>query len=856
MEKPGGESTDGSSIVSIMRTNRRILYSNSMSQKPVSSLRSHFENMLSANASASPSPTISRQPSPFHDHPSRLQIEEPQSRPVGRISLDLPREGIHSQNYQHGAVNNKLTTHNPSTVTPRTPQLKPRPISMGPMSPPRSPPLVTVDSPRSPPKQAESTSYTTVTSRSPNSIAQEHVTLKSGSPGGTRHFRIPSRSTTPNIEASPIPSMHIPTSESVSGDPRKPLQTGKEVSIRSHQNAGTGVPPPINRAGKPKIATKPAQLQNTAEKSLLAPDSAVEPPDERVSPFSTPPSSDDSPADGVSALPRADVMKPKNGMSKAPRESYFPARPITRAETEQFNGGNSRSVHRILAPPPVMSESNRRQALESDRPEDRPGLPPRREQHELRSTTIRAPPPEPPVRRSMDTPNRTATLIAETDSKFMPPPRRTHTNPVGYSISRNSSETTLVPSRASVDTSRSSVTLARQPERYDEDSDDVAEAVDKGRPLLTDFPDSSQANRRPPTLRLGPNEIPTKYETKLFAICGEYICTTGYVTRVWSLLTGELLMSLAHGENIKVTAIAFRPAKDVEDEGKRIWLGSNTGEIYDVDVSSQKVVYTKSNAHPRREIIKMYRYASEMWTLDDDGKIHIWPQDESGSPSLGQVPHNFRVPKGHTSSIITGNNLWIATGKDIRVFQRTPNTYSFTQVLQRPLSQNNVGEVTSAAMISSQPDQVYFGHADGKVTIYDRNDYSCRAVISVSLYKISSLVGVGDYLWAGFNTGMIYVYDTRVSPWKVMKDWHAHDKPIAGILVDRTSIWKLDRLQVASLGTDNMLRIWDGMLEEDWLGKLAIFVLLDLYTESFMQRVKCRKTMLIIATFAKLRPWR
>jgi WD40 repeat protein len=141
---------------------------------------------------------------------------------------------------------------------------------------------------------------------------------------------------------------------------------------------------------------------------------------------------------------------------------------------------------------------------------------------------------------------------------------------------------------------------------------------------------------------------------------------------------------------------------------------------------------------------------------------------------------------------------------------------------QDPLSQANVGEVTSGAIISSQPDRVYFGHIDGKVTIYSKKDFECLGVVNVSLYKISSLVGVGDNLWAGYSTGMIYVYDTRSTPWKVLKDWKAHDKPIAGIIADRTSIWKLDRFQVASLGTDTMLRVWDGMLKNDWLGKLRV----------------------------------
>jgi hypothetical protein len=49
-------------------------------------------------------------------------------------------------------------------------------------------------------------------------------------------------------------------------------------------------------------------------------------------------------------------------------------------------------------------------------------------------------------------------------------------------------------------------------------------------------------------------------------------------------------------------------------------------------------------------------------------------------------------------------------------------------------------------------------------------------------------------------------------------------------LADRTSIWKLDRFQVASLGTDTMLRIWDGMLKNDWLGKASTVAIDNLNT--------------------------
>jgi len=207
-----------------------------------------------------------------------------------------------------------------------------------------------------------------------------------------------------------------------------------------------------------------------------------------------------------------------------------------------------------------------------------------------------------------------------------------------------------------------------------------------------------------------------------------------------------------------------------------------------------------------------------LWTLDDDGKLCVWPPDETGSPNMKSTQQSFLIPKGHSFSIVVGDQLWVATGKDIRVFNLNIKSRSTFQILQKPLNQPGVGEVTSGTVVNSHPDRIFFGHNDGKVTIYSHQDFACLGVINVSLYKINSLTGVGNNLWAAYNTGMIYVYDINKSPWKVEKDWRAHDDPVVSVLVDRSSIWKINRLQVASLGADAVIRIWDGTLQDDWLG--------------------------------------
>lgn len=334
---------------------------------------------------------------------------------------------------------------------------------------------------------------------------------------------------------------------------------------------------------------------------------------------------------------------------------------------------------------------------------------------------------------------------------------------------------------------------------------------------LSEFPDASHASRRPPRFRQRPWQIPTDYETRLLAVCGEYVVTTGYLTKAWSLRTGECLLYMAHGDNVRVTALVFKPAVDSEAEGKRVWLGTSIGEIHEVDIPSQSLVKTKLNAHPRREIIRMYRHAAQLWTLDDSGELNVWLPDANAMASLDSQCNNFRVPKGHTFSIVCGKHLWYATGKDIRVFNPSARSDSEFQLLRQTLSQPGTGDIASGTTPSNNPDLIYFGHSDGKVTVYNRNDFSCQAVINVSMYKLSSLVSVGDFLWAGYNTGMTYVYDTSTTPWRVKKDWQAHERQICNIVADPSALWTMDGLHVVTLGTDNMLRIWDGLMEEDWL---------------------------------------
>jgi len=358
--------------------------------------------------------------------------------------------------------------------------------------------------------------------------------------------------------------------------------------------------------------------------------------------------------------------------------------------------------------------------------------------------------------------------------------------------------------------------------RREQDSTETAElGIDNLAKIASEYPDMSNSNRRLPYCSTGVWELEPNYDARLIEICGQYVCTTGHVTKVWDLMSGELMLTLAHGENqLKVTSLAFKPGVTAIEEGSRLWLGTNFGDIQELDIISQCIVSAKSGAHERREVIRIYRHQNTMWTLDDGGKLCVWEADESGLPSLQSNPLAHRVPKGHTCSLVIQDMLWLATGKEIRVFRPGTDGDSNFSILRDALCQPNVGVVTCGTVVGGQMDRVYFGHADGKISIYSIVDFSCVGVVNVSIYKISTLVGAGFYLWAGYSTGMIYVYDTQTRPWIIKKDWSAHHgSPVLGLVVDRSSLWKTGVLRLTSVGSDNAIRFWDGTLESDWLGR-------------------------------------
>ena len=764
-------------------------------QKPVSSLRSLFEkqvwNDTQSRAPSKPLPPKS---------PLRFDYAENSNQTPTRASLDIPRIPSPWSTSELKVAPPQESSEGPSLPHVRRPNASTlqRPLSTNSLSASRSAPFVTINAPISPPKSPRAPNIQRA-SRSSNASLVKPVKetlegpqlyssptedLNRGSAGGIQPF-VPDRKMT-------IPGGR-PTRDNISGPSAKRFTDSD--------------PSPLNRIGKPKVPSKPSSMTGKAN---LEP--SVSASSDRVSPFSTP-SSDES-IDAGNGGPRKYVeAKHRREGTRSLRDSK--ANQPRHLSTLQAVPGNGEEIahheyKKLGARATGFAQTTDAKIPSTETP---PGLPPRKDHTQLYAHAKE----ERPVKQGqmeltvLPLPDRSGTLQVNSIPRpnFLPPPKRTP-----YSNSQDpprlQDNTLLYP----VSHAPESTMPLRHSHVLEQDQDLGIYASP-----VADYPDASNTNRRPPFIKQGVTEIDTTYDSRLVDICGQYVVAAGHITRVWNVSSGELVANLGHAEKeTRVTALAFKPALTAECEGSSLWLGTNIGEMQELSISSQSIECSRVGAHERREIVRIHRYQNSMWTLDESGKLCVWQGDSTGLPDLKSNPRLHRVPRGYTFSLVIQGSLWLATGKDIRIFRPNSADHVAFSILQEPLSQPNVGTVTSGATISSQLDRVYFGHVDGKVTIYSTTDFTCLGIVSISNYRISCLVGVGTHLWAGYSTGMLTVYDCQAKPWVTKKNWLGHTNPVLNILVDRSSLWREGPLRVLSYGTDYTLRFWDGTLQTDWLG--------------------------------------
>lgn len=331
------------------------------------------------------------------------------------------------------------------------------------------------------------------------------------------------------------------------------------------------------------------------------------------------------------------------------------------------------------------------------------------------------------------------------------------------------------------------------------------------------YPDFNNASRKKPFIRRE-RKIQTGHRGTIRAVaaCGRYLATGAHETRLWNTDLNQHLYSIdsaAPNDNAdKIYALAFAPTPLPKDEGAFLWVGLKEGELMIIDTSLGRIVTRPQSRHDQT-ITAIMRYCNtEIWTLDEGGTLCIWD-----AHSIGLRDQRTVTPRVTATLLTRERHLWMSSGRTIEVYRDGMEEHEIPRV-RIP---NDLGNITQFATVPYHVGKVVAAHDNGKASIWDANTLERLEVITVSMYGITSMVAVGDHhVWMGYNTGMIYVYDTRPVRWTVVKMWKAHDSAIVKLVVEDIGMAIGDEtIQVVSVDSHGYMSLWDGLLPEYWKGK-------------------------------------
>jgi len=381
-----------------------------------------------------------------------------------------------------------------------------------------------------------------------------------------------------------------------------------------------------------------------------------------------------------------------------------------------------------------------------------------------------------------------------------------------------------------------------------ESEDDSGEEDDPKANSVDSMPDTMTSSRRPPVLHFHSVES-DEHRIHVHAHSGTSVASGSNVVvghgekiKVYDLSVANVPIFMLDTKDwkvkdAKVTCMEFRPTAVKADRGALLWIGMKEGHLFEIDVRTGSVIAAKHVAHPH-PISHMFRYGQSMITLDEGGKMLVFSPGEDGEDISLQYtqPRIVRVTEKSDFAKILDGKLWIATRTEhqshghqrcpiIRVYDIFNPAVTTGRSL---LPTEHVGSVTSATIVPSQQDFVYIGHEEGYISMWSLctgDDYPrCIEIVRVANSDVLCVEGVNDRLWAGARNGMISVYDVSQKPWLVTNSWDAHSElPVLKLSVNCTAIERDGKLCVVSVGRDECLKMWDGLLGAAWTGLLFLY---------------------------------
>ncbi|KAG2236374.1 hypothetical protein INT48_008356 [Thamnidium elegans] len=372
-------------------------------------------------------------------------------------------------------------------------------------------------------------------------------------------------------------------------------------------------------------------------------------------------------------------------------------------------------------------------------------------------------------------------------------------------------------------------------------------AMSRSELLMTSsiYPDFSKATRNAPHVLLDQKPFSTGHKGSIYSLaaCKNLIMTGSNLLRTWDVDTGSIVNTVLmdansntnnqnsdSGSSDRIRAIVIAPCRIPFDEGRYIWVARQDTMLAVVDIraGSYKVLSKRNDVH-MAPITFLLRYGnSEVWSIDDSGILNVWDvvsaDYQQQNPLLTSMPRRYHVTSHAVAATIYGSKLWMSSGRTLaaHAIPVAGSQVGSNDTKSRPPVRipNDMGNITKLMTIPYHPYRIFASHDDGKISIWDTKTMERVQIITVSMYGICTMACVGEYhVWAGYNTGMIYVYDTRPEKWAILKMWKAHTGAVTQLVVDESSLL-LDeikgRLQVVSSDSNGYIGVWDGLLTEHW----------------------------------------
>ena len=378
----------------------------------------------------------------------------------------------------------------------------------------------------------------------------------------------------------------------------------------------------------------------------------------------------------------------------------------------------------------------------------------------------------------------------------------------------------------------------KRQQQFSDSSDEEEEEESKTR---IDLPDSSRSSRKPPYADFYPHleshvSVP---HNGVYAVAGSIVAVvSSHAVRLFDLTVSEAPLYALDLKDIspdhrsrKPTSLAFRNSRAHGENATLLWIGTKDGHLFEVDIRSAVLVSSKIAAHAQA-VTHIFSAGHMMVTMDDNGKVLIFTPDDSQDFVLSSAQARVvRVADKQDFVKLIAGRLWTSArepssgaanssrGPIVRVYDILALGSSGRSLLPT----EHVGTVTCGTILPSNPGHVYLGHEGGTVTIWTleggQGAPECVDVVKVSMSDILCLAGVHDRLWGGSRAGHISAYDTSQKPWVMTNSWVAHkDVPVTHLSVDPWSISLVGKLCAVSVGRDEKMRFWDGLLAVSWIG--------------------------------------